>query len=72
MRRKLRNSANAMLLSAALCATGAFVAAAVPFAAPTVGVAAAARVDPGHRKAPHSARMRHVLAMPYFSFLPRG
>lgn len=71
MRRKLRNSANAMLLSAALCATGAFVAAAVPFAAPTVGVAAA-HVDSGHRKAPHSARMRHVLAMPYFSFLPRG
>lgn len=73
MYRKLRNSANALLVTAAICATGAFAAAAVPFAAPGLGVAASAPpADPGHRKAGHPNRMRHVLAMPYFSFLPRG
>jgi hypothetical protein len=72
MFRKLRNSLNALVVTAALCATGAFAAAAVPFAAPAGHtVAKVASVVEGHRKG-HPNRLRHALAMPYFSFVPRG
>ena len=72
MTRKLRNSLNALILTAALCATGAFAAASVPFAGPATRVVATATsaVD-GHRMG-HPNRLRHALAMPYFSFVPRG
>jgi len=72
MTRKLRNSMTTLALTAALCATGAFAAASIPLAAPaghTVAKVASA-VD-GQRKA-HPNRLRHALAMPYFSFVPRG
>jgi hypothetical protein len=72
MTRKLRNSLNALVVTAALCATGAFAAASVPFAAPAAQtVAKAASAVDGHRKS-HPNRLRHALAMPYFSFVPRG
>ena len=72
MTRKLRNSLNALVVSAALCATGAFAAASVPFTTPAGHtVAKVASVVEGHRKG-HPNRLRHALAMPYFSFVPRG
>ncbi|TZF90598.1 hypothetical protein [Cognatilysobacter lacus] len=72
MSRKLQTSLNALVITAALCATGAFAAAAVPFAAPATRSIAtvASAVDGGHHKS-HPNRLRHVLAMPYFSFVPR-
>ena len=75
MTRKLRNSLNALVVTAIVCATGAFAAASVPFAtAPAAGsaVAAAARAQAAPAKAGHPRRIRHALAMPYFSFVPRG
>lgn len=74
MYRRLRNSFNALMVTAALCATGAFAAAAVPFAPSAATVASpavAAAAGVGH-KVSHVNRIRHALAMPYFSFLPRG
>lgn len=76
MIRKLRNSLNALLLTSALCATGAFAVAAMPFAAVSTPASApgavAAHADAGPRKAVRLSRIRHSLAMPYFSFVPRG
>ncbi|GAB6197471.1 hypothetical protein [Lysobacter xanthus] len=73
MTRKLRNSLNALVVTAALSATGAFALAAVPFATPSTaaGASLAVRLDTGP-KAGSTRRIRHQLAMPYFSFLPRG
>lgn len=77
MIRKLHNSLNALLPTSAICATGAFAVAAMPFAAPgpaSTAVPGVAAVDTGSapRKAPRLSRTRHSLAMPYFSFVPRG
>ena len=79
MSRKLRNNLNALVMTAALCATGAFAVAATPFAAapvldaPAVDLAAATVAADGTvRKPLRTSRIRHALAMPYFSFLPRG
>ncbi|HEY4581851.1 MAG TPA: hypothetical protein VIG88_03170 [Lysobacter sp.] len=76
MTRKLRNNLNALVVTAALCASGAVAAtpfAASPVAGPSaVDVAASASAEAGVRKPPRTSRIRHALAMPYFSFLPRG
>ncbi|HZX79561.1 MAG TPA: hypothetical protein VFE72_01230 [Lysobacter sp.] len=78
MSRKLRNNLNALMVTAALCATGAFAVAATPFAASpvrdasTVEATAAVAAEAGVAKPPRTSRIRHALAMPYFSFLPRG
>ncbi|WP_133499909.1 hypothetical protein [Cognatilysobacter terrigena] len=74
MYRRLRTSLNALVVTAALCATGAFAAASMPFAPAAQAVTApavAAAVSVPH-KISHTNRIRHALAMPYFSFLPRG
>ncbi|MGY3264752.1 MULTISPECIES: hypothetical protein [unclassified Lysobacter] len=74
MYRRLRNSLNALVVTAALCATAAFGAASVPFAstAPAVSPPVVAVAMNAHQKVSHINRIRHALAMPYFSFLPRG
>ena len=78
MSRKLRNSLNALVVTAAICATGAFATASMPFAhtaaaaSTTVDAPAATHASTGHRKVGRLNRIRHSLAMPYFSFVPRG
>ncbi|GAB1595975.1 hypothetical protein [Lysobacter claricitrinus] len=74
MYRRLRNSLNALVVTAALCTTGAFAAASIPFTstAPTVSSPAVAVAVGARHKPSHTNRIRHALAMPYFSFLPRG
>lgn len=82
MNRKLRNSRNALLLTATACISGALAVAAVPLE----GAPAPASIDPVEvllvetgaaveapvRKAARHTHMRRLTAMPYFSFVPRG
>jgi hypothetical protein len=82
MTRKLRNSLNALLLTATVCTLGAVTLASLPLgldakatpivaaAAPTVDTDASEPVV--RRKAGKTHRMRPSLGMPYFSFVPRG
>jgi hypothetical protein len=81
MTRKLRNSLNALLLTATVCTLGAVTLASLPLgfdaeaapiaaASPTVGLDASEPVT--RRKAGRTHRMRPSLGMPYFSFVPRG
>lgn len=74
MTRKLRNSLNALVVTAAIFATGAFAIAAVPFSGPVASAAPSTvvRHDAVRLPAGTNRRIRHQLAMPYFSFLPRG
>ena len=81
MTRKLRNSLNALLLTATVCTLGAMTLASMPLGfdskagsiaavSPTVGLDASEPVI--RRKAGRTHRMRPALGMPYFSFVPRG
>jgi hypothetical protein len=83
MTRKLRNSLQALLLTATVCTLGAVTLASLPlgFDAPASPVAAAGTAStldmdaselPDRRKAGKTQRMRPSLGMPYFSFVPRG
>lgn len=72
MTRKLQNSLNALIVTAALCATGAFAAASVPLAVPTAHAVAKPGSEVGSHRSTRPNRLRHALAMPYFSFVPRG
>lgn len=74
MYRKVRNSLNALLVTSAFCATAAFAVAAIPvspasFARPALAVAAP---QDAHRRPARSSRIRHLMAVPYFSFVTRG
>lgn len=75
MLRKVRNSLNALLLTSAICATGAFAVAAMPVAPQAaVGARPAMAVtatSDAHRKPARSSRIRHLMAVPYFSFVTR-
>ncbi len=76
MTRKLRNSINALLLTAAVCATGAFGIAAIPVTrhqpAAAASALATAPTHDAHRRSAPSSRIRHLMAVPYFSFVTRG
>lgn len=72
MTRKLRNSLNALTVAAVLCATGAFAAAAIPLAPAPADMATVRPAHPAPHKVVRLSRIRHSLAMPYFSFVPRG
>ena len=75
MTRRLRNSLNALLLTSAVCAMGAFAVAAVPVTArPAVVVSqpASAPAQDAHRRPGPASRVRHLMAVPYFSFVTRG
>lgn len=70
MSRKLRNSVNAVIVTAALAAVASVgLAAGFPAARAAASHAAAGG---SHHRAGHASRIRHSLAMPYFSFVPRG
>lgn len=72
MNRKLRSSFNALMVTAALGTAAALAAAWVPSAARAASVQATPVHVGAHHRTGHLSRIRHSLAMPYFSFVPRG
>ncbi|TBR07734.1 MAG: hypothetical protein EPO46_10910 [Lysobacter sp.] len=86
MFRKLRNSLNALILASAITTTGVFAlvsAPAIPSPSSEPGNAGLAistgladthadSVSDAPRRPRKSMRIRHLMAMPYFSFVSRG